>query len=452
MPTATLETVKRYVRYGAASKLFRCNAPEVLLSGPAGTGKSRACLEWLHKQALQYPGMRGLILRKTRVSLTQSALVTFQEKVLHPLDGVRFNVTAQQYEYPNGSVVIVGGLDKPTKVMSTEYDVAYVQEATELTEHDWESLTTRLRNGVTPYQQLVADCNPDAPTHWLKRRADRGATVMLDSRHEDNPSVTTDYLSKLDALTGVRYQRLRLGKWAAAEGMIYESFDRARHLVDPAALVEERSVQADGRPHPAGIKRCVGASDWGYTNPGVLHVYGVDGDGRMTLLHETYRTGRLIDWWTAKADELTAFYGVQTWACDPSEPAYIEQFRAAGLDAVPGDNAIAAGIQRVQQRLAVALDGRPRLRFSAGATDRRDPVLDEQKRPCGVVEEIASYVWDTRPGAALKELPVDRDNHGADCLRYAVSLVDESTGGMDDADLAGFLLATDWGAAGPEDD
>jgi len=69
--------------------------------------------------------MRGLILRKTRVSLTQSALVTFQEKVLHELDRVHFNTTAQQYEYPNGSVLIVGGLDKPTKVMSTEYDAVY---------------------------------------------------------------------------------------------------------------------------------------------------------------------------------------------------------------------------------------------------------------------------------------------------------------------------------------
>jgi PBSX family phage terminase large subunit len=452
MPTATREVVKRYVRYGAASRLFRCTAPEVLLAGPAGTGKSRACLEWLHKQATQYPGMRGLILRKTRVSLTQSALVTFQEKVLHPLDRVRFNVTAQQYEYPNGSVLIVGGLDKPTKVMSTEYSLAYVQEATELTEGDWESLTTRLRYGVTPYQQLVGDCNPDAPTHWLKRRCDRGVTLMLDSRHEDNPSVTADYLAKLDALTGVRYLRLRKGMWAAAEGMIYEAFDRARHVVDPATLIEEGVTQADGRPHPAGTKRCVGAADWGYTNPGVLHVYAVDGDGRMVLLHETYRTGHLIDWWTAKAAELDAFYGVEAWACDPSEPAYIEQFRAAGLAAVAGDNAIAAGIQRVQQRLATAPDGRPRLRFSGGALDQRDPLLDEQKRPCSVLEELPAYVWDTRPNAALKELPVDRDNHAADCARYAVGLVDASQGAMDDAALAGFLLATDWGVASPEDD
>jgi phage terminase large subunit len=69
----------------------------------------------------------------------------------------------QAYHYPNGSEVVLGGLDKPSKVMSTEYDGIYVQEAIELYENDWESLTTRLRNGVVPFQQLIADTNPDAP-------------------------------------------------------------------------------------------------------------------------------------------------------------------------------------------------------------------------------------------------------------------------------------------------
>jgi hypothetical protein len=45
---------------------------------------------------------------------------------------------------------MIGGMDKPTKIMSSEYDFIYVQEAIELTETDWENLTTRLRNGRCP--------------------------------------------------------------------------------------------------------------------------------------------------------------------------------------------------------------------------------------------------------------------------------------------------------------
>lgn len=71
-----------YTPYGAAGQLFYARAAEVLLAGPAGTGKSRACLEKLHLAAMKYPGMRGLIVRKTRESLSESGLVTFEDKVL----------------------------------------------------------------------------------------------------------------------------------------------------------------------------------------------------------------------------------------------------------------------------------------------------------------------------------------------------------------------------------
>jgi len=44
---------------------------------------------------------------------------------------------AQSYTYPNGSTIVLGGLDKESRIMSTQYDVIYVQEAIELTEAEW---------------------------------------------------------------------------------------------------------------------------------------------------------------------------------------------------------------------------------------------------------------------------------------------------------------------------
>jgi hypothetical protein len=82
----------------------------------------------------------------------------------------------------------------------------------------------------SPYQQLMADCNPADPSHWLKLRADAGATVLLESRHEDNPSVTPEYIATLDSLTGYLYKRLRLGLWVAAEGMYFEDWDPDVHV------------------------------------------------------------------------------------------------------------------------------------------------------------------------------------------------------------------------------
>jgi len=226
----------------------------LLISGPAGTGKSRACLEKLNYCALTYPGSRHLIARKTRASLSDTGLVTFERDVLgldHPLImGGPQRPWRRAYTYDNGSEIVTGGLDKPGKVLSSEYDIIYVQQAEELNLYDWEVLTTRLRNNVLPFQQIIADCNPASPLHWLKRRCDDGPTAYLDSDFTDNPTLWDAeagdwtaggrrYLSKLDSLTGARKLRLRHGIWAVPEGAIYDVFDEEKHVVkhfDPPPL------------------------------------------------------------------------------------------------------------------------------------------------------------------------------------------------------------------------
>jgi hypothetical protein len=59
---------KAYGPKGGARELFYLKDPEVLLAGPAGTGKSRAALEKLNFLALKYPGFRGLIVKDPGVT------------------------------------------------------------------------------------------------------------------------------------------------------------------------------------------------------------------------------------------------------------------------------------------------------------------------------------------------------------------------------------------------
>ena len=56
------------------------------------------------------------------------------------------------YKYPNGSEIVAYG--QANENASTEYDIAYVQEATEPPKMS-EMLTRPLRNGVIPYQQIM---------------------------------------------------------------------------------------------------------------------------------------------------------------------------------------------------------------------------------------------------------------------------------------------------------
>jgi PBSX family phage terminase large subunit len=404
-----------YRPYGAALDLFYCQADEVVLEGPAGTGKSRADLEKVHLCALKYPGMRALICRKTRASMTESTLVTYEDKVL-PVGFIRDDIkrsNRHSYPYPNGSEVVIGGLDKASRIMSTEYDMIVVPEATEATEHDWESLTTRLRNGVMPYQQIIADCNPDAPTHWLHIRCDTGKATVFFSRHTDNPTVTATYLARLENLTGVRKDRLFYGRRAAAEGIVYADFDRRVHLIDRF-------------PIPA-VWRRIRAVDFGYSNPFVCQWWAIDPDGRMYLYREIYHTKRTVTVHTKQIKALSEGEKIEATVAD-HDAEDRATMHEGGIETKAARKAISVGIQKVQERLKLAGDGKPRLYVLRDSLVEADPDLQEAKQPLCFEQEIDSYVWPKGgDGKPVKEVPVDAFNHAMDSGRYAVMYVDNPT-------------------------
>lgn len=423
---------RSYTPRGAALDLFAVRAPEVVLSGPAGTGKSRACLEKLHMLALVNPGMRGLIVRKTLSSLGSTALVTWREHVIK--EALRHGLVkfyggspqeSAQYKYSNGSVIVVGGMDKPTRVMSSEYDSIFVQEAIELTENDWESLTTRLRNGKISFQQLMADTNPDTPTHWLKQRINKGTTLCLESRHEDNPTLVLDngdmsesgksYIAKLDALTGPRYLRLRKGLWVAAEGIIYDEWDAAVHLVDKFEI-------------PSTWPR-YWSVDFGFTHPFVLQCWAEDPDGRVFLYREIFHTGRTVDQHARKIlSYVTDAEGNWTeprpsaLICDHDAEGRETLRKELGIGTTAARKAVSDGIQAVQRRLRPAGDGKPRLFIMRGCTVETDVSLVEAKRPASTEQEIPGYIWDKgTKGKGLKESPLKEMDDGMDSMRYLVA-------------------------------
>lgn len=400
---------KSYRPLGAAYDAFCYARREILLSGAAGTGKSRALLEKLHWCAKNYPGMRGLICRKTRHSITQTAMVTFESKVLGEgwLDEyVHFSTTDQQYEYTNGSIIGVGGLDKASKIMSSEYDMVYVQEATELLEDDWESITTRLRNGMMPYQQLMADCNPSAPSHWLKKRCDRGATLMLYSKHTDNPSVTPQYLATLDALTGVRKKRLRDGIWAAAEGMVYEDeWDPSIHLIDRFEIPREW-------PRYWSV-------DFGFRNPFVWQAWAQGPDGELYRYHEIYQTETIVEDLAKRIKEITADEPKpQAIICDHDAEDRATFEKHTALRTIAAKKAVTTGIQVVQGRLRRKGNGRPSLYLLRDSLVSVDHALVDKSLPYCTEQEFESYVWDIENNKKIKEEPVKQFDHGLDALRY----------------------------------
>jgi len=435
--SSAVELRHRYSPRGAARELMACKDGEVLLSGPAGTGKSRACLEKLHLAALKHPGMTGLIVRQVRDTLASTALRTWdrfvaKEQLLAGSIIYRGSSGREpaRYEFGNGSQIWIAGMDKPSKIMSTEFDMIYVQEATELTSDGWQALTTRLgRTDAMPYNQLIADCNPSHPTHWLKLRADAGTTTMLDSRHEDNPTLWDadtgewtkrgrEYIRRLDRLTGVTLLRLRYGRWAAAEGICWPSFDTHRHIVDPF-------------PIPQDWTR-IWTVDFGMVHPFVLQCWAIAPDGELYRYREIHMSGRMVEdharqimgivrpgaVWNDTAKRWDGGRWIepkpQKIICDHDAEDRATLTRYLGIATTPADKRVKLGIEAVERRWR---DNR--LFLMRGALVEKDQAAVDARRPTCTEEEIGGYVWDDN-----KEQPVKDNDDGADTMRYAVAHFD----------------------------
>ena len=411
----------RYAFFGANAKLQSCDAQEVIVSGPSETGKTLAALSRLDGLARLYKGMQGVVVRKVRASMDGTVLKTWEEKVLGPNTPVAVfgGERPEWYDYPNGSRIWVSGLDKPSKVLSGEKDVIYVNQAEELLLEDWEILITRTtgRAGHMPFGQLFGDCNPGPPHHWIKHRP---TLPILESRHEDNPALfdpathaITDQgrktLAVLDSLTGARKERLRYGRWVSAEGAVYD-FDAAVHLINRFDI-------------PSQWRR-IRVIDFGYTNPFVCGWIAIDPDGRMILYREIYMTQRTVKVHAAQINQLSAGerYEATIADHDAEDRATLEE---NGISTAPAQKEISVGIQAVQERLKVAGDGKPRLWVMRDCLVERDEQLAALRKPVSTAQEFDAYVWPkTADGKPIKEVPVDQDNHGMDMLRYGVRYVE----------------------------
>jgi len=366
-------------------RVIRSRHPELLVEGPAGTGKTYGLLEAAALEGMIYPGIRTLFIRATRKSMNESVLQLWEEEILgldHPaVAGGAQRGQRSQYVFPRRRTVVDGkvyegqswyalvGMDSPERIMSSQYDRAYYFEATEGTLHQWELVKTRMRRFHTPYGQMVADCNPSNEFHWLNQRAEDAYKIPADligkvpfpaegmkvmervlTSLSDNPKYYNpfkrewtweglQYRMDLEQLTGVNYQRLVSGLWVSAEGQIWENYRRQKHVVQGHLHLQDgvwRLKPVSGETSSGYLLRedfkerpvaWFGISvDWGWhPDPGVMQLWAFDKAGRAFLVKERYQCKTQLDEWANLAAEWQAEYDVRTIVCDPSDPEAIDK-------------------------------------------------------------------------------------------------------------------------------
>lgn len=417
---------------GAAVDLFACREPAVCIVGAAGTGKSVAAALKIHTVSSRVPNTTSLIVRLTHASLKASTLRSFETSIIaDELASGKitwFGGSGRKppaYMYPNGSVILVGGLDQPGKFLSLDLDRVFIDEASQIGKTAFEVLSTRMRGKAATYKQIVMATNPDARSHWIKESADAGEFPMLTSKHHDNPylfsrddkptAMGDSYLTVLRSLSGIRRARYYEGKWISAEGAVWDGWSPDVHVIDPFPVPDEW--------------RTVWAWDQGFQNPQVFQRWAVDGDGRAYLTHEISVRQRIVEDFASDILDLKETHGWK-WPeafvadHDGSDRATME--RHLGIATMKARKAVGPGIQTVANRLTTQKDGKARLYVFRDAVVNRDPLAAADKRPRGLVAEIGGYVWQTIRGTdgVPKEEPVKQHDHSCDTARYAMMYLD----------------------------
>lgn len=386
---------------GAAREFWRCKDHELILVGAAETGKTFAGLHKLDALMWKYPGAQAALVRKFASTMAGTVCQTYAKVANMEVIRVLGGTSPERYIYPNSSQVWIGGMDNPSKVLGGERDFIYVNQAEELILEDWETLLTRAtgRAANAPYAQLMGDCNPAGTRHWIRTRE---SLTRLQSIHKDNPTLYDEEgnltergkvtMATLGNLSGVRRQRLLEGQWATAEGVVYDMFNLAVHVIE-----REESE----------FTQWYLTCDEGYTNPAVILLVGVDPDGRWHIVKEFYKRGVLQEAVIKQALEWQAEYKVSLVAVDAAAAGLIADMKNAGINAQPAKGRVLDGIQGIQNRLKPQGDDRPRLTVSPACTE--------------LINEFENYVWKPE-----KDEPVKQYDHALDALRYLDNSLQEA--------------------------
>lgn len=252
------------------------------------------------------------------------------------------------------------------------------------------------------------NCNPDGPYHWFKTnwidKVDEKKLLYLHFTMDDNLSLSERIKERYRSMyTGVFYKRYILGLWTVAEGIIYDMFDTAKHVVSKIVdtLTNEYYVSCD----------------YGTQNATVFLLWQKSITGVWYCVKEYYYSGR--DESKQKTDveyanDLINFLDgkhVKAVIVDPSAASFIAELKKRGIHVKKAKNDVENGIRVVGNALNLG-----KIYFS-------DKCIN-------TIMEFSSYIWDIKAAERGEDKPVKQHDHAMDAVRYFCFTVLKGFGGL----------------------
>ena len=248
------------------------------------------------------------------------------------------------------------------------------------------------------------NCNPESPKHWFYeewvKKPEKHNALHLHFELDDNPALTEEIKARYRSMySGVFYDRYILGKWVAADGIIYPQFDEAKHVV---------------KSKPRDYAKYYVSVDYGTHNPTSMGLWGLYNRKWYRVADSYFDSVKQMRQRTDEEHyrELHNLITDNTGGkkpvaviVDPSAASLIECIKRHGEYRVrQADNDVLSGIANVSTELNAG-----RLLFCDCCHE--------------IFDEFLSYIWDQKAAERGEDKPVKQYDHAMDDMRYFVQTI-----------------------------
>ena len=308
-------------------KMFlKADTKYIAFGGARGGGKSWAVRTKAKLLAVQYPGCKILIVRRTFPELLNNHI----NVLLPELYGVaRYNAAEKVFKFPNGSIIKFGYCAADADLQQyqgSEWDFIFLDEATQMSEYQIKTIAACLRGTNSIPKRMYLTCNPGGQGHqyikrvYIDRHFETGENpddyTFIQSLVTDNTvlmQTQPDYIQQLEALPPRLRDAWLYGSWDVYEGQFFEEFrdvpdhylDRQwTHVIEPFEIPDRWKIYR--------------SFDWGYNKPFSCGWWAVSEDGVVYRILELYGCTKVpnegVKWTPAQVfDEIHRIEGEHRW-------------------------------------------------------------------------------------------------------------------------------------------
>ena len=316
--------------------------------GSAGSGKSYTIAQRIIIRCTKEP-IRVLVCRRYATTLRNSCFALFKEILTkwQLLPYVKIKETDMSITFPNGSQIIMVGLDTEEKLLSlTNISTVWVEEAYEVEKSKVEQLNLRMR-GTAANQQIILSWNPISKHSWLYEFTVNNPpenSVFIHSTYKDNPFLNPEYVQALDEMEIRNPEKYRVygrGEWGVdSSGLVIKNWK--------TEAFDAMELAAAGLEHRAGM-------DLGWIDKSaIIDTLYDKANHTIYVFNEFYKSG-------CQPSELAAAIKDMNLAkskikVDAAEPRTIQFFRNEGINAegaAKGKDSVKAGLMFLQDNLII---------------------------------------------------------------------------------------------------